>query len=218
MDGQVEPLQAHDDGRAATWAVVAVGVGQFVAWSAFIGFWLVNADEDNPLVGSDTGTVELLALAAVVLVALLGGAWAAARVVGNRRPAMSASRSILAAAAAIVVASFVTFMAYGAFELLNTGGSWRPPVVGAAVGAQLAVLLAGSSLRQAVRRLGTPVLVDVIAAVVAEPLEAETGWGALGLAVSWFILALATVAWMERAAITKEAISHPNDQDFDAVI
>jgi hypothetical protein len=218
MDGQVESLQAHDDGRAATWAAVFVGVGQFVAWSSFIGFSLANSDDENPLVGSDTGMVEVLALAAVVLVALLGSAWAAARAVESRRPGMSAWLSIVAVVAALLVALFVTFMAYGLFELFDTGGSWRPPVVGAAMGAQLAVLLPGSSLRQVVRRFGTPVLVDVIAAVVAEPLEAETGWGALLLAVGWFVLAPATVAWMERAAVTRQTTSQPTEPDHHAVV
>lgn len=61
-------------------------------------------------------------------------------------------------------------------------------------------------------------LVDIIAAVAAEPFDAQTGWGALGLAIGWFILALATVAWMERASLARETGRPPTEQDEDAFV
>jgi hypothetical protein len=213
MDGQDEPEKARDAGRSATLAVAIVGAGQLLAWSVIIGYLFSATDAVDAI-----DALEALAVGAVVLAAWLGGVWTAAHVIGRRRPWATAWLSILAVAAALLVAFFVTFLAYGLFELFSTGGSWRPPAVGAAMGAQLAVLLPGSSLRLAVRRFGTPVLVDIIAAVVAEPFEAQTGWGALGLAIGWFILALATVAWMERASLARETGSPPTEQDEDAFV
>lgn len=214
MDGQVEPEQARDAGRTATWAVVLAGVGQFLAWSAFLAYSIATTDVVTPL--AYTGTVEALALGAVVLVALLVGGWAAAHVVQHQRPWVAAWRSILAVVAALLVVALVTFLYDVVLSLLGTDGFWRPPAIGATIGAQLAVLLPGSDLRQVIRRVSMPVLVDIGAAVVAEPLEAQSGWGALGLAIAWFVLALATVAWVERAAITRQAAAQPTRPDDHA--
>lgn len=214
MDGQVEPEQARDARRRITWAVALVGVGQFLAWSAVLAYWPAIDGAETPLSSWGTATVEAPSVGALVLLVLLLGGWVTARVSRLDRPWMSAWLSVLAVVAALLVVLFVTYLYYYVtVRLLGTDGFWRFPAIGAAIGAQLAVLLPGSGLGEAIRRLGMPVLVDIAANIVAEPLGAQTGWGALGLAIGWFVLALAIIAWMERATITNWAASDRVDED-----
>lgn len=188
-------------------AILLVGLGHLVGWSV-ASLWFGSV-VDVAVLGTGSGSTWLeVAVAGFALVGfLLGGAWLAARALARDRPLRLALLSVLAFAAGVLV---VIGGSIAVMVVTDTDGFWRPPMVGAGIGAQLAVLLPGAGLREAGRRIGVPVAFDLLATLVAEPTDFQ-GMVAFLLAVGWFVVGLLVVAWVERAAPSSGPADRPPD-------
>jgi hypothetical protein len=191
------PPHRRPAGGSTSLAILLVGLGHLVGWSV-AGLWFGSVVDVAVLGTAGSSWLEVAVAGVVLIGSLSGGAWLAARAVAHDRPLRLALLSVLAFAVGVLVViggSIVVMV------VTDTDGFWRPPMVGAGIGAQLAVLLPRAGLGAVGRRIGVPVALDLVATLVAEPTDFR-GVVAFVLAAGWFALGLATVAWVEHVADT----------------